>query len=110
MEINARSRLLAADKNPKEMLAIAKKAQARLAKVSAAMDSVIELTVTLPGSFERNISRGNLTNVDNPKEYDIWVNVQNLKNLYSLRQAFNNTQKSFEYLTKQLAAYKAPKP
>lgn len=95
-----------AKKNPKAMLKVLAKAEAKMAAVRKAMDAVIDITSTLPAEFSANIHSGSVHNLDTPKEYPIWVGVQNLKNLYSLNREFQDTMKSFQSLKQQLEAYK----
>jgi len=107
-QIKALSRLtaIAAPKDVKAVLTLVEQAEKKMASVRNAMDDVIALTSKLPGSFKTNIHSGPIHNLDTPKEYPIWVGIENVKGLYSLSKEYKETMQQFQFLRRKLAEYK----
>lgn len=87
------------------MLKAVLKAEEKMKLVLKGMDAVISISETLPAEFKANIHQGDVNNLTTPKEYSIFVNVQNLKNLYSMNEAYKDTMKEFAHLKGKLSAY-----
>lgn len=92
-------------KNPKALLKTVEKAEAKMQGILKALNELTAISVSLPGEFKAYIHAGNLSNIDTPKEYMIWVNIENLKGLYSLREEYKDTVKKFASLKEDIKAY-----
>jgi hypothetical protein len=93
-------------KSPQELLKVLLKVEKKIEKVEQAMREVKELSSTLPSLYRQHIHSGNLNNLNNPKEYNIWVGVENVKDLYGLSRELRETKQGIEQLKGQLKAYK----
>jgi hypothetical protein len=96
----------AADGSTKPLLDVIEQAEAQLKAVDAALDQLVKTTIKLPGLFRQNIHSGSVHNLDNPKEYHLWVLIENMKSMYSLSKAFRESQGEMAQLKKLLIGYK----
>jgi hypothetical protein len=95
-----------AKKDPKAVLKLVEQAEKKMLKVRQAMDEVVKLTSTIPGEFKSKIHAGNIHNLEHPKEYAIWVAIENIKGLYTLSRDYRETMDGIGYLKEKLKAYK----
>lgn len=93
-------------KVPKEMIALITEAEKKMKKVEAALASLRETTIKLPALFRSEITSGRVHNLDTPKEYQIWVGVENLKTMYGLSKEVKESAEYLPIFKQRLKDYK----
>lgn len=88
------------------LIKLTEKALKALDKVDAALKGVHEITTTMPAVFRKDIHAGNISNIDTPAEYNLWVNLENIKSTYELTKALRETRRQMEGYKRILGEYK----
>jgi hypothetical protein len=90
----------------KAMLKLVDQAESGLAKVEKALQDLKAITSQMPRTFKQDVFGGNINNLANPKEYAIWVNIENFKDMYNLSREMKDTKSSMARLKQLVASYK----
>lgn len=85
-------RALREGQDPAALLAALDEVGNRLKAVEDAMTAARAAGAQLPSLFRRHIHAGSVNNLDTPREYRLWVHIENLKDLYSLSKAVRETR------------------
>lgn len=96
----------AANGDTSELIKVIDEAAKEFAKVEAALSEVRKLTSKLPSLFRSNVWGGNIHNLDTPNEYPIWVDIENLKDMYGVSKEVREARQYFESAKRRLKAYK----
>jgi len=104
--IESKAEPLQENKDPAIVLKQLEEVAAKLKVVEAALSEARAAGSKLPSLFRQHIHAGNVHNLDHPKEYAIWVGLENLKDLYSLSKAMRETVEGLASTKSKLKGYK----